>query len=171
VTGHAKPICRIPEAAKGSNCSAAEIVRAILSGDLKWVGRIAGEAGYMSVLVDVGEVRKLVRGEHGKWLPLYVVRSSLRTTHAVVDSLIRSGILPSERVISPINRCPYTAVQSQDLAAFRQKYASLNELAAERRMHFIRFKKEMTARGIAPAMGKPTIPATFYRRADIPNDL
>lgn len=171
VTGHAKPICRIPEAAKGSNCSAAEIVRAILGGDLKWVGRISGEAGYLSVLVDVSEVRKLVRGEHGNSLPLYVVQSSLKTTFAVVDSLIRSGILPSQRAISPMNRCPYTAVQSQDLAAFRERYGSLNELAAERRMHFIRFKKEMTARGIEPAFGKPTIPATFYRRADIPSGL
>jgi hypothetical protein len=171
VTGHAKPICRIPEASKSSNCSAAEIVRAILNGDLNWVGQIAGETGYMSVLVDVGEVRRLVRGEHGDWLPLYVVQSSLKTTHAVVESLIRSGFLKSERAISPMNRCPYTAVQSKHLAAFRERYGSLHELAAEKRMHFIRFKKEMTARGIEPAMGKPMIPATYYRRADVPSDL
>lgn len=168
---HAEPVYRIPEAAKRTNCSAMEIVRTILDGRLEWVGQIAGERGYMSILVDLVEVRELVRGDHGDNVTLTVVQSSLRTTFAVVDALVRSGVLPSGRAISPINRCPYTAVKAADLAAFQEAFGSLHEIARERGVHFAQLKKALTAHGIEPAFGKPIVPATFYRRADIPPTL
>jgi hypothetical protein len=168
---HAEPVYRIPEAAKRTNCSAMEIVRAILDDRMEWVGQVAGESGYMSVLVDVTEVRSLFRGEHGDNLPLAHVQSSLKTTYAVVDRLVRTGILPSREAISPLNRCPYIAVQKDDLSAFIETYGSLHELARERGVHFLPFKKALMARGIEPAFGKPVIPATFYRRADISPEL
>lgn len=162
---------RIPEAAKRTNCSAMEIVRAILDDRMEWVGQVAGESGYMSVLVDLNEVRGMFRGEHGDNLPLSHVQASLTTTFAVVDRLVRTGILPSQEAISPLNRCPYIAVQKDDLSAFIETYGSLHELARERGVHFLPFKKALMARGIEPAFGKPIIPATFYRRADIPPEL
>jgi hypothetical protein len=168
---HAEPIYRIPEAAKRTNCTAAEIVRAILDDKMEWVGQVAGESGYMSVLVDLSEVRGLFRGEHGDNLPLAHVQSTLKTTFGVVEHLIPTGILPSREAISPLNRCPYIAVQKNDLSAFVETYGSLHELARERGTHFLPFKKALMARGIEPAFGKPVIPATFYRRADIPPDL
>lgn len=168
---HAEPIHRIPEAAKRANCGAGEIVKAILDGSLGWVGQIAGERGYMSILVDLVQVRDLVRGDHGDNITLTVVQSSLKTTFAVVDALVRSGILPSGRAISPINRCPYTAVKAVDLQAFQEKFGSLHEIARERGMHFAPLKRALSERGIEPAFGKPAVPATFYRRADIPHTL
>lgn len=168
---HAEPIYRIPEAAKRTNCSSTEIVQAILEDRMEWVGRIDGEHGYMSVLVDVNEVRGLVRGDHGDRLPLANVQAALRTTFGVVDALIRTGLLPSERVISPLNRCPYTAVCQRDLDAFLRTYGSLHDLARERGMHFAPLKRALTDRGIGPAFGKPAVPATFYRRSDIPANL
>jgi hypothetical protein len=171
MSDHADPIYRIPEAAKRANCSAAEIVRAILDCKLAWVGQIAGERGYMSMLVDLMEVRDLVRGDHGDKLTLTTVQASLRTTSQVVDALVRSRILPSERAISPMNRCPYTAVRTADLDAFRATFGSLHEIARDRGVHFAPLKKALSQRGINPAFGKPAVPATFYRRADIPSDL
>lgn len=165
------PIHRIPDAAKRANCSAVEIVEAVLDGRLRWKGQAFGEKGYLSVLVDVDEVRKLVRGDHGDLLPLTLVQSSLKTTFRVVEGLVSNGILPSERAISPRNRCPYTAVRKLDLEAFQRTYGALHELAKERRVHFLSLKKALTAREIEPALGKPAIQATFYRRSDIPPDL
>lgn len=167
----ASPAFRINDAAKRSNCSAMEVVQAILDGRLGWVGRVAGETGYLSVLVDVTEVRDLVRGDHGNRLTLARVQSELNTTFAVVDALVRTGILPSERAVSPVNRCPYTAVQRDDLNRFAATYGSLNEIARERATHFSRIKKALGQLGVQPAFGKPQVPATFYRRADIPLDL
>jgi hypothetical protein len=167
ISTFSQPIFRIPDAAKRANCSAAEIVRAILQRRIAWTGQIAGEAGYLSVLVDVNEVRRLVRGEHGDLLPLTKVQDSLNTTFAVVDALVRTGILPSERAISPLNRCPFTAVRRHDLDAFLGDYGSLTELAKEREIHFIRLKKALKASGVEPCFGKPDVPATFYRRAEV----
>lgn len=162
-----EPVYRIPEAARRANCSAAEIVQAILERRVAWTGQVAGETGYLSVLVDVTEVRGLVRGDHGDLLPLTAVQDSLKTTFAVVDALVRTGILPSERAVSPLNRCPYTAVRRHDLDAFLGDYGSLTELAKERGMHFIRLKKALKASGVQPRFGKPDVPATFYRREEV----
>lgn len=168
---HAEPIHRIWEAAKRANCGAGEIVQAILDGRLEWVGQIAGERGYGSILVDVVQVRELVRGDYGDDVTLAAVQSSLKTSFAVVAALIRSGILPSGRAISPINRCPYTAVKAADLRAFQETFGSLHEIARERGVHFAPLKRALSERGIEPAFGKPAVPATFYRRADIPSTL
>jgi hypothetical protein len=165
---YAEPIHRIPGAAKRANCSAIEIVRAILDGALKWVGQVAGEQGYMSILVNAAEVRNLVRGDHGDRLTLRAVEAQLKTSTAVVDALVRSGILPSERAISPLNRCPYTAVRAADLDAFCTTYGSLQELARERDLHFNECKKLLAANGVEPAFDKSIVPLTLYRRSDIP---
>jgi len=171
MAGHADPIYRIPEAAKRANCSAMEIVRAILDGKLDWVGQISSETGYMAMLVNVAEIRRLVRGDHGDMLTLMIVQKSLRTTFGVVDALVRSGILPSETAISPINRCPYRAVRAADLKTFQATFGSLQEIARERGIHFAPLKKALMQHGITPCFGKPAIPATFYRRAEIPQNL
>jgi hypothetical protein len=56
----------IPAAAKRACCSAADILDLILDCELAWVGQASGERGYLSVRVDVDEIRTKVRGaDHG----------------------------------------------------------------------------------------------------------
>jgi len=52
----------IPEAARLAYCMREEIVRLILDDSLARKWRLTSERGYLSVLVDVEEVRALVRG-------------------------------------------------------------------------------------------------------------
>jgi hypothetical protein len=59
----------IPAAAKRAFCSGAAIVRLIIDKKLKWVGRLAGTEGYLSILVDIEEIREQVRGEDHGGLP------------------------------------------------------------------------------------------------------
>lgn len=165
------PIYRIPEAARRARCSAVEIVNSILDGELKWVGRIANESGFMSILVDVTEVRQLVRGDYGDMLPLTIVGALLKTTSHVVSALIRLRILPSGSATNPINRCPYTAVKADDLKAFQAEFGSLHVLARERGLSIGSMKEALTKLGIKPAFSKPAVPATFYRRSDVPKRL
>jgi hypothetical protein len=74
-------------------CSAAEIVRFIWDKKLKWVGRLAGVDGYLAVLVDLEEIRELVRGyDHGGLMP-YQVACQLETTDRVARALIKHGHL------------------------------------------------------------------------------
>lgn len=124
-----EPVYRIPEAARRANCSAAEIVQAILERRVAWTGQVAGETGYLSVLVGVTEVRGLVRGDHGDLLPLTAVQDSLKTTFAVVDALVRTGILPSERASARSTAVRIRRFAGMISDAFLGDYGSLTELA------------------------------------------
>jgi hypothetical protein len=72
----AKPVDRlpagvadIPTAARKVRCSAADIVRLILARKLAWVGLQRGVVGYLSVLVNVDEVKLAVHGSVYKVKP------------------------------------------------------------------------------------------------------
>ena len=98
-------------------------------------------------------------------------QSRLRTTFKVVDALVKNGILPTKRAISPLNRRPYTAVPRSALETFMSEYGSLQGIARERGIHFMTLKKLLTTKGIEPALDRNRIPAAFYRRHEIPIDL
>jgi hypothetical protein len=154
----------IPGAAKRANCSAAEIVRFILDKKLKWVGRQAGVDGYLSVLVNLEEIRGLVRGEDHGGLTPYEVACTLGVTDRVARMLIRLGHLKTVSTINPINRCPQSVVMPAEVERFQRKYVSLFGLAKERGRHFRKLKQELDEAGVEPAFDVNKIGATFYRR-------
>jgi hypothetical protein len=79
----------IPDAAKQCCCGSGEVVGLILDGKLDRKWRLASERGYMSVLVDVDEVRSLVRGpEHGG-LTAMEIKDKLSISSKVVAALIK----------------------------------------------------------------------------------
>jgi TniQ len=156
----------IPAAAKQACCSAVEIVRLILDKKLNWVGRLAGIAGYMSVLVGLEEVRGLVRrDDHGGLTP-YQTACELGVTDKVARQLIRHGMIVTVDVINPVNMCPQTVVMPAEVERFRREFVSLFALAKERGRHFRRLKQEMDEAGIEPVFDVNKIGATFYRRKD-----
>ena len=64
----------------------------------------------MSVLVDVEEVRAPVRGaDHGGFTG-EVQQERPPTSDRVIRKLIAGGLLKTEIVINPINRCPITVM-------------------------------------------------------------
>ena len=162
------PFIGIAEAAKRACCGAAEIVGLLLDRKLAQVRRLTEERGYAAILVNVDEVRRLIRGDRGDDLTLGIVQAKLRTSFGVVDALVKSGTLPSHRAISPLNRCPYLAVRKEALDYFQACYVSLQEISRERGTHFLALKKRLAVAGIAPAFDRSMVPATFYRRVDIP---
>ena len=163
------PFFAIAEAAKRACCGAAEIVALVLDRKLARIGRLIEGRGYAAILVDIDEVRRCVRGDRGDDYTIGHVQTQLRTSFGVVDALVKSGILPSHRAISPLNRCPYLAVRKDALDDFRTRYVSLQDMARQREIHFLALKKMLVAAGIEPAFDRSMVPATFYRRADIPS--
>ena len=156
----------IPVAAKRACCSAATIIRLVLDKKLKWIGRQAGVEGYMSLLVDLEEIRGLVRGhDHGGLTP-YQVACRLGVTDRVARALIKHGCLSTVDVINPINKCPQTVVMPNEVERFRREYVSLFALAKEQGRHFRKLKQEMDEAGVAPALDVNKIGATFYLRKD-----
>jgi hypothetical protein len=160
----------IPAAAKRANCSAVEVLRLILDKKLAWVGRDAATQGYLSVLVDVHEIRPMVRGADHGGLTLEAIVSRLSTADGVVRALIDGGHLKTITVINPVNRCPIVVVPTPEVDAFQAQYVSLFALAAQRGLHPRIVKKTLEADGIKPAMDPKKIGASFYRRTECCRD-
>jgi hypothetical protein len=158
----------IPSAAKRSNCSAAEIVAGIIDGSIGTVGRDPQSRGYLSVLVDVAEVRELTRGSYVDTITVSAAGKILRTNWRVINSLTAAGHIKSFLAISPLNRCPARVVRRADLDRFTATYVSLAEMAREAGTSPMVIKQRIeTTLAIAPAIGPPEVPATYYRRSDL----
>jgi hypothetical protein len=157
----------IPTAAGRANCQSAEVVRLILDRKLDWVGTLTSKEKYLSVLVDIDEVKSKTRLTPLDGLTARQVEKALKTSTAAVRALIDNGILKTERRVNPINRCPVDIVPTADFEKFRATYVSLFELAKERGMHHMKLKKELAERNIRPAIDPELIHATFYRCEDI----
>jgi hypothetical protein len=156
----------IPVAAKSACCSAAEIIHLLLARKLKWTRTLAGTAGYLSLLVDVREVKLHVSGpEHGG-ISLRKAASMLETHDGVIQALITLGLLKSFLAINPVNRCPQTVVSPEEVARFQRTYISLFQLSRERKKHIKAVKNELDASGVKPAFAPMKTKATFYLRKD-----
>lgn len=156
----------IPSAARLADCRAMEVVTLILENCLR-VGTDTKTKGYLSVKVDVEEVRKLVRlPEHGG-MSLRKVAKILACGTEVVSALTSQSLLETSIVRNPVKRCRQPVVTPEVLSAFCENYVSLMTLAKERGIHFRRLLSSLERYGIQPAQGFEDVPATFYRRLDL----
>jgi hypothetical protein len=157
----------IPDAAKQCCCASEEIVRLILDRKLHRKWQLAGERGYMSVLVDVEEVRALVRGpDHGGFTAV-ALADHMNINYRTIRKLMADRHLKTVTVINPINRCPTVVVPAQEAERFEREYVSLFTLAKQQGRHFRKVKQELDADGIKPALDPQKVGATFYRRIDL----
>jgi hypothetical protein len=154
----------IPQAAKRAHCGAMEVVAMMLDGRLEWIGRLAGEHGYLALLVDVGELRAQVTAAPLPGLPPYKVAKQLKTTWHVVKGLIEVGALPVQRAVNPTTRTPVDIVLYEDLRQFGETYASVVELATTGGVHPFNLKHQLTSAGVEPAFDPAVVKATFYLR-------
>jgi hypothetical protein len=160
----------IPQAAHRAFCMSEDLVRLILDGKVQQKWKLAGERGYMSVLLDLDEVRALVRGPDHGGLTGTAISDRLRVADRVAAALIKHGHLKSITVVNPINRCPTVVVPAHEVERFEREFVSLFAIARQRRRHFILVKKELNAAGVKPALDPEKVGATFYRRADVKGD-
>ncbi|MGP9820032.1 TniQ family protein [Salinarimonas sp. NSM] len=167
-------IVPIPGAAKRACCSAMEIVRLVLDGTLHKLGRDPLVEGYLSLLVDVEEVRRHTRLEvEPVGVPLREAERRLRTSTAVIEALIAPGpdgeapILETVTAINPVNRCPQVVVPFAALEAFEREYVGLMALAKETGIHQVQLRKRLDVAGVVPAFEPDRVGARFYARAAI----
>jgi hypothetical protein len=161
----------IPAAAKRACCSAADIVRLILDRKLAWIGRLKGERGYLSVLVDVEEIRAKTRGpEHGG-ITQREMSKRLHTTDGVVRALVKGKHLKTFTARDPVNHCPTVLTCPESAEKFQREYVSLFVLAKERGKHFRAVLRELDAREIHAEFDPEKIGARFYRRDALPRGL
>lgn len=159
-------LATIPDAAKRANCSAREIVTAILERALTFIGQRAGTRGYLSVLVNVEEVRAAVRRpDHGS-LSLRDVERRIGVHTSAVKGLIAGGHLATETAVNPVNRCPQTVVTDTEMTRFETENATLSRLANERHQSRETLRRMLAARGIKPAIVIEAAKRTLLFRRD-----
>jgi site-specific recombinase XerC len=83
----------------------------------------------MAVLVDLDEVRSLVRGPDHGGLTGEALKDKLSTTSKVVASLIKHGHLKTMTVVNPV---PTVVVPAEEFERFGKRYVSLFALAKQR---------------------------------------
>ena len=165
------PKCSIKVAAKYANCSAGEIIRLILDKKLQWVGRQADVHGYDAALVDLDEIRRLVKLDEPDGITAHEACKRLSTSHRVVKALIERGILRTDDALNPVNRCPMKIIPNQIFSAFVDQYVSLFELTQRFNLHHAALKKTLEDFGVRPAFDPALIHAQFFRRTKIPETL
>ena len=157
----------IPEAAHRSNCSAVEIIRFVLDRRLEWVGARQGVSGYLSVLVDVDEIRRLTRGAETEGLPMSGLPKELGVSWLVARAFLRLGLFTTRSAKNPVNRCPMKIIPRQDVDRFHREFVTLFQIGRESGRHFRRLKAELDQLGVEPCFPKEQVPCTIYRRADV----
>lgn len=145
-----------------------DVVKFVLDGRLERVGRDPVADGFVSVLVDMNEVRSLVVGDGVDGITMREMEKELRVTSRVVTSLIDGGFIASQTVKNPVTGWMQPVVPPEELERFRQGYVTLHALARERGEHFRHVKKKLVAMGISPVADPAELNVTLYRRADLP---
>lgn len=158
----------IPRAAKLARCQLAEIVSLILDGTLRRIGENPQENGFLSVLVDIDEVRPQVTGPDHGCITMRQLERELRTSSKAVTRFVEMGLIAVEMVENPVVKRVQPVVRPGEVARFQREYVSLFSIAAERGVYFKEVKRELDAAGVAPVADPSVLHVSLYRRADIP---
>lgn len=162
-------MCDVASAAKRTNASTAEVVRLILEDRLAWVGRLVDAKGVLGLLVDVEEIRPLVRlPELAGIVPADAVKT-LRVNSKVMKALVVKGLLQTIEQRHPVKRNLTTVIPHEEIARFKQTYVSLFTLARGRGKHMPILLRELRELGIRPAPEVEGVGATFFKRCEVPD--
>lgn len=154
----------ISAAAQRATCSAMKVVELLLSRQLTQVRYRPDVAGYLSVMVDPGEVKDLLYERTEGTLSLREVEQMLRSSTRVVAALIELGHLGASVVVHPVSRLKQRVVSEQELDRFAKRFVNLHSLAKESGVHFRKLANILDDRGIEPAFDPEAVHATFYER-------
>jgi hypothetical protein len=159
----------MPTAAKIANRGVAEIIRLVLDAKLEWVGKLLSTTGYLSVLVNVEEIKTHLHLDALPGLTIRKIAQRLGIADRAATKLCSSSILPTTVVRHPIHKCPVTVVSEAAMSKFEEEFVPLFKLAQERNIHFRALKKLLGDAGIYPALTSEQAGASFYRRALMPD--
>ena len=152
----------IGEASRRTTCREIDTVLAILDGRLSWVGRLAGQDGYRSILVDLSEVEIVAHGLGSDTIsiPEFAKRSGI--DKEAIRLLAVHGFLgtdPGRRGGLDVRRIP-----SKEIEAFNRRFVTLGELSRTRRIHHTPLKKSLAAKGVLPVIEPGKVMIVLYRR-------
>jgi TniQ len=163
-------VCDVAAAAKRTNASTAEVVRLIQDDRLAWVGRKEGVGGVLGLLVNVDEVRPLVRLPELDGLVPADAGKALRVNSKVIRGLLDKGVFKTIDQRHPIKRNLTKVIPLEEIDRFSETYVSLFTLARQHGKHMPILLRELAGLGVRPAPELEGVGATFFRRSEVPTD-
>lgn len=158
----------IPSASKRCNCSFLEIVQLILERRLARLFRSSEAHGFMSVLVDVEEVRGNVRPDLGNVLTLGQIERDVGVPQATLRHLLDRRVIPSVVVQEYVDRSPRRIVYQADYEAFNSEFISLRNAARAAGIASRQMRLRLDAIGVQPVADLSVSGGRIYERSRIP---
>jgi hypothetical protein len=158
-------LLQIQPASNRAKCTVLMIVRLILERKLSRLYRQPGAKGFMSILVDLEEVRSAVDWPTRPGLSIAEVVKQTRWSRPVVTALIDHGLLPARTINNPHTNMPQTIIELSDLEAFDREFVALSALAREQHQLGTIIKARLMQLGVNPAFDAKGVGATFYRKS------
>lgn len=147
--------------------SAGWILKMVMSGELLRVAVDPSKTGYLSILVDPNEIKRITANREENILTLQEVEKILRTTRRTINKLISKGHLNAIRSVSRINKLPQLKVHRDEVERFNREFVSLHMLCAERGLYFRNVLAELRSSGVFPVDDRKEIGITMFRRSDL----
>lgn len=153
-----------------AGCTAVEVLRLIFGKRLTWKGRLVGQEGFHSLLLDADEVTAIVRAEAKPFVNLRfcdVPMAIPGLQQKSVEPLAKLRQLDIDEEISPNARRPVPVVTAESAGAFRMKYVTAGELCQTYGLHHAQVKSRLLAAGIELVFDQKKVFAMVYDRTDV----
>lgn len=153
-------------ATRKGKCSAPDIVRMILDGTLRPVGRVTDRLELRGLLVDADAIIALRHAQRPNGYPVMRASRGLRMTRKTVEFLVEQGLLEKRRMKNTRSRCTHPLVTAESYRAFDAAYCTLGQLRAEVACAPQQQHVHLRKAGIEPVIEGEGL-SRIYRREDL----
>ncbi len=145
---------------------AMKVVDLALSEPELWKGRLRGARGYLSLLLNVHQVRAILAVDRQAEIGIAEAARRIGTTERAVKALMRNGVLRST-LVKARNNVTLPMVEPEEIERFVRQFVSLNSLRKRHGNLFYTTHQIHQSFAISPALSGTEFFASFYNVADI----
>lgn len=157
----------IKVAAKKASTTALRVIGLILDRKLDWIGCLEGAHAFHGVLVDLEEVRRLVRGPELAGYPPREAGRRMKVSERSIYELIERGLIGTVSQEHPTGHRRVRVVPFAELARFRETYVSLFEASRDLDLHHLVLRRRLTAASVLPVCDPHACGVTLYLREQV----
>jgi len=154
--------------AREAGCTYREVLAVLLDGELREAYIIAKGEGFDAVRLNVCEVRRIIRAEHGKLLSVRAAAYTIGAPVKVVAGLVKRKMLSKVRKRNPDTDRMSDYLAPEVVARFSAEFVTLTSLASKCQLPKPKLRQMLASEDIEPAFAM--YETSFYRRSDLPAD-
>ena len=167
VEGIPEGYCNLGAVCHQAQCRLADVTGLIAARKLSWVGRRRGVLGLRSIIVNVDEVRGLLRGPDLRGRMRRHAQHALRISNRTMNALIERGIIAATVQRHPSVAKDVVVIAPEELDRFAARYMRPTEVAARLGVTIRSLPEVLQEHGIEPVLATADFHAPFYARASL----